>query len=166
MHNATNIETEKSLSRPHLKRILLVEDDPFWQTLISRSLLSSDTSDNNIEFRFVRSAKQAEAEIFEHDSAFDLIIADQFLYGGSTGLDLWRKCQISQSEIPFVLLSGLSKGEFSKLVKHDSEPPLFLEKSADISKLRRIFNEELAESFLVKMVNFTKMFRFSKRKNI
>src|ERR1700761_3143659 len=70
-------------------RVLLVEDDPTSEDLVK---MICEKIDDRIKVRCVKTAEQAE-NILSTDSLYDLIIADHFLDGKETGLDLWNACQ-------------------------------------------------------------------------
>jgi CheY-like chemotaxis protein len=139
-----SLETNKSrqLNSPHAKgkKILLVEDDPYWQLMIGASLRFID---KDLSLRCVRSAKHAEQALYAGKGSYDLIIADHFLNGAATGLDLWKRFQLQHSNIPFVMVSGLPEDEYLDLVAHESDYPPFLEKPLKIEKLKSILDGRL-----------------------
>jgi len=116
------------------RKILLVEDEPFWQAVLSTTLKSIDP---RLQLRFVRNKKHAENALFQ-SSDVDLIIADFFLEGKTTGLDLWRQCHVDFQAIPFIILSGIKKNEWSDLIAGESITPLLISKNTDVVHLKRI----------------------------
>lgn len=88
-----------------MNRILLVEDDPFWQAVLRHNIRSVS---KNSEVDCVRSGAEAKNLLDDDDQDFGLIIADQFLDGDMTGYDLWDHCQKTGNDVPFLLTSGNS----------------------------------------------------------
>ena len=109
-------------------RVLLVEDSPESEDLVRRIC---ETVDGNMRLKCVRTAEEAE-KILEINPNYDLIIADHFLAGQTTGLDLWKTCQERFKQIPFMMTSSLTPKEFfnitDPIVDPDLEYPHFLPK--------------------------------------
>jgi CheY-like chemotaxis protein len=83
-------------------RILVVEDDPFWQKVIGQNIFRTEPHSS---VNYATSAEQALA-ILGRDDHFDLIVADQYLEGNKTGCELWRECKSRGITAPFLLTSG------------------------------------------------------------
>lgn len=115
------------------KRVLLIEDDPYWQQIVGRTM---KTIDKNISLRCVRSVNHAEQVLYNNNNNFNLIIADHYLDGDATGLDLWRKFKKSNNDIPFLMISGLNNEDFLDLLSNDSEYPNYLQKQLLIRQLK------------------------------
>ena len=118
-------------------RILVVEDDPSWQAILSYSIRKSRPDEMNL--RFVRNSKQAFDLIYERK--FDLIICDHYLDGNLTGFELWTRLKSQNLDIPFIIVSGKRKHQFSKL-QGDSTAglPLIIEKPFDPERFTTILN--------------------------
>lgn len=118
------------------KRVLLVEDDPFWQRVIARNIRHATDS---CKITYVTTADEAIA-MLDMDRQFHLIIADQFLDSEMTGYDLWRECQKRGFNVPFLLTSGnadLSDQAFQ------GDPILFVPKPFVAAELRRNLSDLL-----------------------
>jgi len=106
--------------------ILIVEDDIFMQAQFA-SLIKA--TDYEVSIEKVTTAEEAEQLLdgknCEH---FDLVIADQFLEGRETGLDLWRFCQKSHPDVRFLLTSGEQLKNFLNEIASNCGIPDFLSK--------------------------------------
>jgi CheY-like chemotaxis protein len=118
------------------KRILVVEDDPFWQSVIRRNILKASDS---CKIKFVTNADDAVALLGTHH-CFSLIIADQFLDGEGTGYDLWRNLQLRGIQVPFLLTSG--KVNFPEDFPTDMSPR-FISKPFVASEIRGTLDDLL-----------------------
>ncbi len=82
----------ESFGRQHNKKTaLIIEDDLSWEPLWGQILKSID---EHFEIKWATSAKEAEKFINEQIALghmFDLIVADIFISGSKTGLDLIEK---------------------------------------------------------------------------
>jgi CheY-like chemotaxis protein len=111
------------------RKILVVEDDPFWRRLISSNV--SNQLDN-YSLSFASNAASAMKRI-EADPNYDLIIADQYLDGSDTGYDLWSDCRQKGIFTPFLLTSGQEElPELSERITH----PRFVPKRFLAGELR------------------------------
>lgn len=110
------------------KNILLVEDDPFWQRVISDNL---GKASHNCHISLAVSADEAVTKIrSEH---YNLIVSDYYLEGDKTGYQLWRDCVNGGIDVPFLLTSG--QLDFPDYAVRNL-PVTFLPKSLIGSKLR------------------------------
>ena len=116
------------------KKVLLLEDDPIWQMVIKRSL---KTFDENIDLECVQSVAQAQ-QLLGVSENYDLIIADQYVEGDLTGFDLWKDCQSSHRQIPFMMVSGMKDDEFFKLTEEATDLPMFLPKPFNMASFQRL----------------------------
>ncbi|OYZ22292.1 MAG: hypothetical protein B7Y39_07770 [Bdellovibrio sp. 28-41-41] len=153
MLSQSNIETrvryEKSNGFLGPKRVLVVEDEPYWQLLVCETLKISNES---VVFRSVKSVKDAERVLKEESSGFDLIVSDHNLKNQSTGLALWRNFQKLGIETNFVILSGLDRDTYASRFLLKGEEPLYFEKNA-ISDLVEILDRKMAFSAGSNLVN-------------
>ena len=117
-------ETFYSKREPY--QVLLVEDDPFWQDLISHSVKAQ--YGKNVSIRCTRSVHQADNLVF--DGHYDLVIFDQMLEGKETGLDLWESLREKQIYVPMIMLSSITQDEFAVATSASTTKPMFLEKRA------------------------------------
>ncbi len=138
--NASNgTDTKITHPRRYLKRILLVEDDPQWQKLISYAVKLTDL---DLQLRVVRSAKAAQHLLYR-DSNFDLIIADHYLEGEDTGMELWQICQQQHRKIPFVLISAIDQQVISEFLGEGMRAPLHLPKPIDLQTLQKVIRAKI-----------------------
>ena len=129
------------MTRKPRKRVLLVEDDPYSEMAIGRVLSKIDPT---IEVTWIKSVAEAEANIGRRH--YDLIIADIFLDGESTGLDFWSQCESEYPEIPFVVTSGLPILEFFKTVGREAISPPYLPKPLDLEECGQLLGGFLGKS--------------------
>lgn len=118
------------------KHVLLVEDDPFWQNVISRNIRRATDA---CKITYVTTAEQA-IVMLNSNHPFNLIIADQFLDGDKTGYDLWRVCQERGFHVPFLLTSGNADFPEQVIMK---DPIHFVSKPFVAAELRRNLAELL-----------------------
>ena len=127
------------LAQAPLKRLLVVEDDPYFQQIIARV--------------FRRIAPEAHVRICEsHDSArtelfrarwsqkpYDMVVVDHFLPDGY-GADLWKVCsRIPGLEQRVILISGMARKELFRWCGLESEAakPVFVSKEATPGQIAR-----------------------------
>jgi DNA-binding response OmpR family regulator len=92
-----DVEAEAQAGRPH---ILVVDDDPVIQDLVSEYLAKND-------LRVTTAADGAAMRALLGKEVMDLVLLDQNL-GGEDGIDLARRLR-EESAIPIVMLSGRSE---------------------------------------------------------
>lgn len=112
------------------KKVLVIEDDVELITILDRVL---KTIDPKINTDWVTSAEQAAAILEENIRThnfqpYDLILADIFLEGSSTGLDVWKMCQQYFPDVPVVVTSALPVDKFFAAIGRDTISPPFLAK--------------------------------------
>jgi CheY-like chemotaxis protein len=110
---------------PRRMSVLLVEDDIFFQARFT-SLLRMFDYEIGID-RAVSTEEAKELLARAEPSHYDLIIADQFLLGNDTGLDLWNYCRYKYPLVQFLLTSGKDLQHF--LTQSVDPAPEFLPKS-------------------------------------
>lgn len=114
-------ETTPSVLTPP-KRVLVVEDDPFWRALIQASL---DENHRDLKIDFAVGAEEALSRALGPRN-YDLIISDFQLEGRANGLDFWNDCRRMKIETPFLLTSGLT---VDRLPTSAAQGPQFVSKS-------------------------------------
>jgi CheY-like chemotaxis protein len=122
-------------------RVFVVEDDLELITVIDKVLKSIDPE---IQIDWATSAEEAVFKLRQKTSGggskpYHLIIADIFLEGDATGLDLWNLCQQTYPEIPLVVTSGLSVEKFISTLGRDTICPPFLQKPFALGECRQMF---------------------------
>lgn len=133
-----NFEKTGASQRLHVEeekvanRVLILEDDftfkPFWTNVIRQSC-------QNAKIDWVQTEEAAERRIRylqKNGFKYNLIVADVFLSGKKTGIDLWT--QFYQSVDNFVFVSSLPREKFDKLVAAEGYTyPVYLQKPLKVS---------------------------------
>lgn len=124
-----------SIWRTHSCRILIIEDEPIWQAIISQNvkLVSGDQT----QLRFVRNARQA-LDLLYHYPDFDLILADQRIEGEISGLEFWSICKSKFPQIPFIMVSGMRLDYFNRLQNKGVNLPYLINKPFDEKHFRKV----------------------------
>ena len=139
-----NIKFDSYSSVPSFTRkIMVVEDEPFWQLLIDRALSQID---GRMDIRYFENARQA-LNTLDTQSDFDLIFSDYNLKGEQNGLDLWDILQEKNLDIPYVLISGTRRVDFlNQTMPHRTEfiVPHYIEKAGTIRELSYQLNLALS----------------------
>jgi CheY-like chemotaxis protein len=135
----------KPYSRKKPFRVLVLEDDLELSAVIEHVLRSIDST---LSLDWATSAEGAIVQLtrnLKNDSecVYDLIVADIFLDGKSTGLDVWRACQDLFPETPIIVTSALSLDRFfSTLGSHSISPP-YLQKPFTAMECKQVFENML-----------------------
>jgi response regulator of citrate/malate metabolism len=121
-------------------RVLIVEDDLALTTVIDQVLY---TIDPHIKCDWVTSAEQAAAKIKEmisesSDHPYDLILADIFLEGNKSGLELWEFCRDQFPDMPIVLTSALPVDKFLNSIGENMICPPYLPKPFHLGECRQV----------------------------
>ena len=128
-------------------RALIIEDDEELGNVLDQVLRSIHA---NIQIDWAPSAEEGvdflRRKARSSDRVpYDLIIADIFLEGESTGLDFWRTCCESFPEIPLVVTSAISSEKFFNSIGKDAIAPPYLAKPFSIKACKQMF-EGMLES--------------------
>jgi len=118
---------EKRLAVPARRKFLVVEDDfaaqPIWEKIIK-------SVDTQAVIRWATSEEGAEKLINERQKkgdAFDFVIADIFLSGPKTGVDLWKK--FGSSAMQFLFISSITHNKFLEMTgKAEEQCPMLIRK--------------------------------------
>ena len=121
------------------KSVLVLEDDPQWQLIVSQILKKVDT---DVTIRCVPTT-QAAIQLLALGEKFDLVVADQYLDGVMTGLDLYRHLRALRDQTSFVMLSGLESRQFNDLTIRDAEAPTFVPKSNVFKTFSDVIRDEI-----------------------
>jgi response regulator of citrate/malate metabolism len=138
--NCVALKTQRPL------RVFVLEDDLELSTIIECVLRSLDSK---ISLDWATSAEVAIHELKEVISSrvsipYDLIIADVFLDGKSTGIDFWRTCQELFPEVPVLMTSSLSFDRFFSTVGRESISPPYLQKPFTAYECKHMLKSMLA----------------------
>lgn len=117
----------------HQRRILVVDDDltsePIWTYVVNRV-------DSKARLDWATSEPEAEAKIkkaaLDRDP-YDLIIADIFLSGSKTGLDLWRRFGRGMGD-RFIVISAVDKEKLNRYLEKENDVPLFIKKPLNVDE--------------------------------
>lgn len=121
------------------KKILIVEDEPQWQVMLSQMFRSMD---KDVAIRCVRNAKSAR-QALDFDNEIDLVITDFNLDGKETGIDLWKSCQSAYPGLPFIVVSGVKEEKIQAEVRSsDYLAPIFVPKPLTMEHLRSALKME------------------------
>ena len=119
------------LGLPERRKFLIVEDDsaaiPIWDKIIK-------TVDPKAIIRWATSEEAAEDMIRERANlgdTFDFIIADIFLAGPKTGVDLWKR--FGGGKMQFLFTSSITRKKFLEMIGElRNEYPLLIRKPFQI----------------------------------
>lgn len=120
------------------KRILIIEDDHSLKSVFDGVIGSISPA---IKIDWVTTHQEAVSKISGlalKKKSYDLLIADIFLEGRSTGLDFWQECQLICPKIPILVMSSLTVDEFLNNLSSDTISPPFLEKPFGIKECRQM----------------------------
>lgn len=148
---------EKSKKSDYVSRILVVEDDMAMKSLVTKAV---QTVRPQAEVCFASSLEEAFAKILQFSDISDkqpceLIIADIFLEGSGTGLDLWRVLRTTYPNIPFLAISSVNEKDLQSSIEKsagatEAQGLVYLKKPFSISscaqKIQRILNLEPLEN--------------------
>ena len=113
-------------------KVLIIEDDPTFQTILTNLLQSIESS---IEIEFTTDAESTYSRL--EKNTYSLVIADYFLNGTATGLDIWNFWNTQGNQNPFLIISGLEHPVFSEKAGNNPRPP-YLQKPLDFGEARKL----------------------------
>lgn len=121
------------LGLPERRKYLVVEDDfaaqPIWEKIIKMV-------DPKAIIRWATTEEGAEKLIQERlkfGDAFDFVIADIFLAGPKTGIDLWKR--FGGGKMQFLFTSSITRNKFLEMVGDwRNEYPLLIRKPFNVSQ--------------------------------
>lgn len=130
--------TEKPL------RILMVEDDmtlqPIWKSLFSQIFPKH-------QLDWVISGSEAVNRIDQRSSAgapYDLILADVFLAGAQTGLDIFDHIHRRNTPAPeLILVSGVDRSKLMDHLREYAQPPQLISKPLNPQECERVLRQAL-----------------------
>jgi len=126
-------------------RVFVLEDDLELSLVIENVLRSIDST---IDLDWSTDAEGAITQLKNIVSVspmlpYDLIVADIFLDGKTTGIDFWRTCQDLFPHTPVLITSSLSLDRFFATVGQESICPPYLQKPFTVSECRQVFENIL-----------------------
>lgn len=125
------------------KRIFIVEDDINCQTILKGVIRSIDSNVTIDSDESAESALRTVERECEAGRGYDLIIADIFLSGKATGLDLWKACLEKFRDTPLIVTSSLGMHRYFDMIGRDSHAPIFLPKPYKPTDCRFILQDLL-----------------------
>jgi DNA-binding NtrC family response regulator len=117
------------------KNVLIVEDD-FSSSMVLEAKIASIQPKMNI---LLSCSAQGARDIIDRVRC-DYVIADFFLEGEKTGLDLCYEIQRDRPEVQCVIVSKLASYKYQELAQHSRFPPPFIEKPVRVSQLKSFFS--------------------------
>src|SRR5438552_1981607 len=100
-------------------RLLLIEDDPAWATIVNVNLVRGDSP----EFSLEAASRLGEALRFLDAKAFDLVLTDLTL-PDSAGLGTFHAIHSRAPNVPVVILSGVGDEEIAlEAVREGAQDP-------------------------------------------
>lgn len=139
----TEYEPERAFFKE--PKFLIVEDDlaykPLWDFILRKV-------DQKFSFDWVTSVNEAELLIkksLQSGRPYDLIIADIFLDGNETGIDLWRKHGITYNNM--VLVSSIEYERLIRDLRQETYVPPYLKKPLNVQESVKTINKSLLMSY-------------------
>lgn len=74
-----------------------------------------------------------------NESPYDLIVADIFLEGQSTGLDFWHTCEKLYQDTPVIITSAMPVDQFFATLGNKTISPPFLAKPFSVGQCKQMF---------------------------
>ena len=133
-------------------RVFVVEDDQELRTVLDRILRAIDP---DVEIDWAMSAEEASNRMeyrmkLSPEAPYDLIVADIFLEGDATGLDLWHRCAQLMPSVPLVVTSGMPVDKFFSALRKYSKnlggpqvSPPYLPKPFSVGECKSMFEAML-----------------------
>ena len=112
------------------KKILIIEDDP-----ISFRIIQSFIKTYDEEVKCFYAANENDAIEIINTFHCDLIIADYFIEGDRTGLDICRRVSQEYPEITCTIVSSLKHYQYQEILKYADTEPMFFEKPVSKKKM-------------------------------
>ncbi len=126
-------------------RVLIVEDDMSLTSLLTSVLESMSP---NIGIDWATSGEEAEYYLEREEEVYgkcpyDLIIADIFLEGDVTGLDIWKLCDRKYPESNILVTSSLPIEKFVSCLKNEYACPQYLPKPFSLAECKEAISDFL-----------------------
>jgi len=122
-------------------KVFILEDDLEIGLIVERVLKNIDPY-LSLDWATSAESALAQLEITLKEETFipyDLIIADIFLDGESTGIDFWRNCHELFPNTPFVVTSALNFDRFFSTIGRHSISPPYLQKPFTPAECKQMF---------------------------
>jgi response regulator of citrate/malate metabolism len=121
------------LGLPERRKFLVVEDDfaaqPIWEKIIKlvdpKAIIFWATTEEGAEKMIENREK--------YGDSFDFVIADIFLAGPKTGIDLWKR--FSRESMQFLFISSITRNKFLEMVgEHVDRYPMLIRKPFNVKE--------------------------------
>jgi len=133
----TSVAIEESdLIQRHENLVLVVEDDLAQRPLWEKAFKSVD---REIRVDWATSMEEAERLIrfrYQKGAPYKMVVADIFLEGTGSGIDLWNR--YGEETLNFVFVSALPLSKFELLMSLNFGCPLYLKKPLNWKKCREV----------------------------
>ena len=135
----------KKLELTSLNQALIIEDDISLTNLLTTVL---EEIAPNISIDWATSGEEAEHYLEKEGELFgtcpyDLIIADIFLEGNVTGLDIWKLCDRKYPDTNILVNSSLQAEKFMSCLKNEYACPQYLPKPFSLTECKEAIHEFL-----------------------
>lgn len=135
----------RQLELATFKRVLVIEDDVSLTNLLT-SVLEEIAPDLTIDW--ATSGEEAEYYLqreseFSAETPYDLVVADIFLEGDVTGLDIWKLCDRKYPDTRILVTSSLSVEKFVSCLKNEYSCPQYLPKPFTLGECKEAISEFL-----------------------
>jgi response regulator of citrate/malate metabolism len=115
--------------RRGLNKVLIVEDDLALSNLLCEVI---ETFSPDAEIHMATSGEEAEYHLEREadmgNPPYDLVVADIFLEGEITGLDVWKTCDLNHPDTNILVTSSLPVEKFKSYLKNEDSCPPYLPK--------------------------------------
>jgi response regulator of citrate/malate metabolism len=125
-----------------LNKVLIVEDDLSLSNLLCEVI---ETFSPEAEIHTATSGEEAEEYLKREAeikySPYDLVVADIFLEGETTGLDVWKMCDEKYPKTEILVTSSLPVEKFKSYLKNADSCPPYLQKPFSLEECMATIHE-------------------------
>jgi CheY-like chemotaxis protein len=125
-------------------RVLIVEDDRACEMILKQIILSLDPTAKIISATSGEAAALSMVRERALNEPYNLVIADVFLNGKLTGVDLWRLYREYEPVPPVVITSSLPIPRYLEVVGDELDVPVFLAKPFFAEECRKLVKPFMA----------------------
>lgn len=137
-----DISHKKLIPSKETSKVLVVEDDLIFETIWEHIIHQADPSATMTWATNVTEAKKLLSHAEQDGHPFEMIIADIFLDGSQTGIDLWTDYHQALHE-KFILVSGANHMKILKKHFHKESDPVYLQKPLELHEAITTVHEVL-----------------------
>lgn len=125
------------------KKVLIVEDDA-----LSFKVIQSFIKDYDDNVQCFYASNETDALDIINVFHCDLVIADYFIEGTKTGLDVCNRIQDDYPDIKCSIVSSLKYYQFQELLKYSQTEPVFFEKPISKNKILHFLDEVYGDRYV------------------